>query len=392
MKKFGIGLLVVILLVLGGIGTGIWLKDNSNLNNIQPNSNIENEENINEINNNTENEIEETKSQAELILEKMTLEEKVGQMFIVRCPEEDAINKVSEYKIGGYILFGRDFEGETKTSLTKTIENYQNEAKIPLLIGVDEEGGTVNRVSKYKAFRNTPFKSPQELYKEGGMDLIISDTEEKCELLKSLGINVNFAPVCDISTNSKDYMYKRSFGKNAEKTAEYVENVVSTMKENKVASVLKHFPGYGNNVDTHTGISYDKREYNQFVSSDFIPFESGIEAGADIVLVSHNIVECMDEKYPASLSEKVHKILREELNFDGIIITDDLYMDAIKEFSNDEAAILAVQAGNDLLCCTDFEIQIPAVINAVKDGKISEERINESVLRILNLKINLGIL
>lgn len=392
MKKFGIGLLVVILLVLGGIGTGIWLKDNSNLNNIQPNSNIENEENINEINNNTENEIEETKSQAELILEKMTLEEKVGQMFIVRCPEEDAINKVSEYKIGGYILFGRDFEGETKTSLTKTIENYQNEAKIPLLIGVDEEGGTVNRVSKYKAFRNTPFKSPQELYKEGGMDLIISDTEEKCELLKSLGINVNFAPVCDISTNSKDYMYKRSFGKNAEKTAEYVENVVSTMKENKVASVLKHFPGYGNNVDTHTGISYDKREYNQFVSSDFIPFESGIEAGADIVLVSHNIVECMDEKYPASLSEKVHKILREELNFDGIIITDDLYMDAIKEFSNDEAAILAVQAGNDLLCCTDFEIQIPAVIDAVKDGKISEERINESVLRILNLKINLGIL
>ena len=392
MKKFGIGLLVVILLVLGGIGTGIWLKDNSNLNNIQPNSNIENEENINEINNNTENEIEETKSQAELILEKMTLEEKVGQMFIVRCPEEDAINKVSEYKIGGYILFGRDFEGETKTSLTKTIENYQNEAKIPLLIGVDEEGGTVNRVSKYKAFRNTPFKSPQELYKEGGMDLIISDTEEKCELLKSLGINVNFAPVCDISTNSKDYMYKRSFGKNAEKTAEYVENVVSTMKENKVASVLKHFPGYGNNVDTHTGISYDKREYNQFVSSDFIPFESGIEAGADIVLVSHNIVECMDEKYPASLSEKVHKILREELNFDGIIITDDLYMDAIKEFSNDEAAILAVQAGNDLLCCTDFEIQIPAVINDVKDGKISEERINESVLRILNLKINLGIL
>lgn len=392
MKKFGIGLLVVILLVLGGIGTGIWLKDNSNLNNIQPNSNIENKENINETNNNTENEIEETKSQAELILEKMTLEEKVGQMFIVRCPEEDAINKVSEYKIGGYILFGRDFEGETKTSLTKTIENYQNEAKIPLLIGVDEEGGTVNRVSKYKAFRNTPFKSPQELYKEGGMDLIISDTEEKCELLKSLGINVNFAPVCDISTNSKDYMYKRSFGKNAEKTAEYVENVVSTMKENKVASVLKHFPGYGNNVDTHTGISYDKREYNQFVSSDFIPFESGIEAGADIVLVSHNIVECMDEKYPASLSEKVHKILREELNFDGIIITDDLYMDAIKEFSNDEAAILAVQAGNDLLCCTDFEVQIPAVINAVKDGKISEERINESVLRILNLKINLGIL
>ena len=175
-------------------------------------------------------------------------------------------------------------------------------------------------------------------------------------------------------------------------TAGFVEETVSVMKENKVASVLKHFPGYGNNVDTHTGISYDKRDYEQFVSSDFIPFQSGINAGADIVLVSHNIVECMDSEYPASLSKKVHEILRNELGFTGAIITDDLYMDAIKEFSNDEAAILAVQAGNDLLCCTDFEVQIPAVINAVKEGKISENRIDESVLRILNLKISLGLL
>ena len=386
MKKIGIFILVCIIIVASAYGLSLVNTDNNEK--LEPNNNIE--ENI--IDNNQINDEKENKTQAELILENMSLEEKVGQMFIVRCPETEAVSKISEYNIGGYILFGRDFKGKTKESITNIIKNYQNEANIPLLIGVDEEGGTVNRVSLYSQFRSEPFKSPQNLYKEGGMDLIKSDTIEKCELLKSLGINVNFAPVCDVSTNSKDYIYKRSFGQNAEMTAGFVEETVSVMKENKVASVLKHFPGYGNNVDTHTGISYDKREYNQFVSSDFIPFESGIEAGADIVLVSHNIVECMDEKYPASLSEKVHKILREELNFDGIIITDDLYMDAIKEFSNDEAAILAVQAGNDLLCCTDFEIQIPAVIDAVKDGKISEERINESVLRILNLKINLGIL
>lgn len=386
MKKIGIFILVCIIIVASAYGLSLVNTDNNEK--LEPNNNIE--ENI--IDNNQINDEKENKTQAELILENMSLEEKVGQMFIVRCPETEAVSKISEYNIGGYILFGRDFKGKTKESITNIIKNYQNEANIPLLIGVDEEGGTVNRVSLYSQFRSKPFKSPQNLYKEGGMDLIKSDTIEKCELLKSLGINVNFAPVCDVSTNSKDYIYKRSFGQNAEMTAGFVEETVSVMKENKVASVLKHFPGYGNNVDTHTGISYDKRDYEQFVSSDFIPFQSGINAGADIVLVSHNIVECMDSEYPASLSKKVHEILRNELGFTGAIITDDLYMDAIKEFSNDEAAILAVQAGNDLLCCTDFEVQIPAVINAVKEGKISENRIDESVLRILNLKISLGLL
>ena len=386
MKKIGIFILVCIIIVASAYGLSLVNTDNNEK--LEPNNNIE--ENI--IDNNQINDEKENKTQAELILENMSLEEKVGQMFIVRCPETEAVSKISEYNIGGYILFGRDFKGKTKESITNIIKNYQNEANIPLLIGVDEEGGTVNRVSLYSQFRSEPFKSPQNLYKEGGMDLIKSDTIEKCELLKSLGINVNFAPVCDVSTNSKDYIYKRSFGQNAEMTAGFVEETVSVMKENKVASVLKHFPGYGNNVDTHTGISYDKRDYEQFVSSDFIPFQSGINAGADIVLVSHNIVECIDSEYPASLSKKVHEILRNELGVTGAIITDDLYMDAIKEFSNDEAAILAVQAGNDLLCCTDFEVQIPAVINAVKEGKISENRIDESVLRILNLKISLGLL
>lgn len=341
MKKIWIFLLAIIVILACWFGISLLQTKNNNLE-----GNLVYDNNINNTTNKlpeTEPEIE-TKTQAELILEDMSLEEKVGQMFIVRCPETNAVEKVSEYNICGYILFGRDFKGQTKNSIKNTIQDYQNESKIPLLIGVDEEGGTVNRVSQYSEFRSTPFKSPQELYKEGGMELIISDTKEKCDLLKSLGINVNFAPVCDVSTNSKDYMYKRSFGKNAEMTAEYVKETVSTMKENKVASVLKHFPGYGNNVDTHTGISYDKRDYNQFETSDFIPFQSGINAGADIVLVSHNIVECMDAEYPASLSKKVHEILREKLNFEGVIITDDLYMDAIKEFSNDEAAILAVQA------------------------------------------------
>ena len=181
--------------------------------------------------------------------------------------------------------------------------------------------------------------------------------------------------------------------KDASATAEYVATVIDARKSEKIGSVLKHFPGYGNNTDTHNGIAYDERTYEEFVNSDFLPFSAGISHGADIVLVSHNIVNCFDADYPASLSPKVHEILREQLGFDGVIITDDLFMNAIKDFTdNDSAAVLAVKAGNDLICCKDFEEQIPAVLQAVQNGEITEERLDESVLRILNLKINLGLL
>ena len=176
-------------------------------------------------------------------------------------------------------------------------------------------------------------------------------------------------------------------------TAEYVSNAVEVMQEQKMGSVLKHFPGYGNNTDTHTGVAYDNRPYETFTSSDFLPFQAGINAGASMVLVSHNVVSAIDNQSPASLSPQVHEILRNDLGFDGVIITDDLVMDGVRSFAGDaEVAIKAVQAGNDMLCCTNFWEQIPAVINAVNSGQISEERVNESVLRILQLKISLGII
>lgn len=323
----------------------------------------------------------------------MTLEEKVGQMFIVRLPEKDALTAIDQYHLGGYILYARDFRNHTKESATSMIKSYQDNSKIPMLIGVDEEGGTVNRVSLYPAFRNSPFRSPQELYKSGGWEMITSDAIEKSKLLRSLGINVNFAPVVDVSENPNDYIYNRSFGSDADMTAQYAKKVVKAMHKEHIEPVLKHFPGYGNNVNTHTGIAHDTRSYEQFETSDFIPFQEGVKAGANIILVSHNIVHSMDDKYPASLSSKVHKILRETLSFDGVVVTDDLYMEGITQYvKKEEAAILAVQAGNDLICCTDFQTQIPAVVSAVKDGRISEERINSSVRRILKLKKEMGIL
>ena len=326
------------------------------------------------------------------MLDNMSVEEKVGQMFMVRVPKENADKRVSEYHLGGYIMFGRDFDNKTKEEVINNIASWQSAADIPMLIGVDEEGGTVNRISTNTEFRSEPFKSSQELYKEGGFDLIYEDTITKANFLKELGINVNFAPVVDVSTNPDDYIYKRSFGKNANLTSEYAEVVVRAMKESNIASVLKHFPGYGNNTDTHTGIAIDNRTLETFKENDFLPFEAGIKAGANIVLVSHNIVTNMDSNNPASLSTRVHEILRNDLGFAGVIITDDLYMDAISKNYDSSVAVLAILAGNDLICTTDFESQIPEVIAAVEDGTISIDRINESVRRILELKLELNLI
>lgn len=327
------------------------------------------------------------------LTDSMTLEEKVGQMFIVRCPEENAADTAAAYHLGGYILFARDFESNDPQLVTDNIQSYQEVSDIPMLIGVDEEGGTVNRVSRYSAFRETPFQSPQALYELGGLELIESDTVEKSDLLLRLGINVNFAPVCDVSEDPNDFIYARAFGADAAQTAEYVKTVVSAMKQEGIGSVLKHFPGYGNNTDTHTGIAYDNRSFDTFVDSDFIPFQAGIDAGADMVLVAHNIVNSIDSNRPASISPAVHEILRNRLGFDGVIVTDDLSMDGIRDFTDDQqAAVLAVQAGNDLICCTDYQTQIPAVIEAVNSGEISEQQIDQAVLRILKMKQSLGLL
>ena len=369
---------ILIILLIIAIPLSIFIFTNLNNNEDTP---VNTDNNLNNI------------SKLDEIINKMSIEEKVGQMFMVRCPIENAIDYVSKYHLGGYILYSRDFANKTKEEVIENINSYQNNASIPLFIGVDEEGGKVTRVSSYQEFRSEPFKSPQELYQEGGFERITEDTLEKGSLLTSLGINVNFAPVSDVSTDPADYIYTRSFGQDATLTSEYVSVVVTAMKESNIASVLKHFPGYGNNVDTHTGISIDTRDYETFLTSDFIPFTSGIAAGADMVLVSHNIVTSMDPDYPASLSKKVHDILRDDLDFTGVIITDDLYMDAIKDYQdNEEVAVMAILAGNDLICTTDFETQIPAVIKAVEEGIISVEQINDSVRRILTLKDDLGLI
>lgn len=331
-------------------------------------------------------------SRARDLMQGMTLDEKVGQLFFVRLRKSEALEDIHKYHLGGYILFSDDFRDENKSTIKELLASYQSASRIPLLIGVDEEGGTVNRVSRYPSFRVAPFRSPKDVYADGGFGLVKSDTLEKAKLLLSLGINVNLAPVCDVSTDSSAFIYDRSFGKDAVSTSEYIRTVVDVMKQQKLGCTLKHFPGYGNNVDTHTDVAIDERDYDTFVNSDFLPFKAGIDAGAGSILVSHNIVTNMDKDYPASLSKDVHLILRNDLGFTGVIMTDDLDMGAIKKFTNDvNAAVLAIKAGNDLIIATNFTEQIPDVIDAVKNGIIPMDRIDESVFRILMWKLSLGV-
>ena len=329
------------------------------------------------------------------LISSMTLEEKVGQLFFVRCPADSAVEDVSAYHLGGYILFGRDTKDRTANELIQTIQHYQDAAASPLLMGVDEEGGTVVRVSSNPHLRSEKFASPQRLYALGGMDRILADTREKNVLLRALGFNVNLAPVADVSTDPGDFIYDRAFGQDAAATSDYVSAVTGQMRADGMGSVLKHFPGYGDNADTHTGIAVDDRPYEDFVNSDFLPFLAGMAAGGDTaaVLVSHNIVECMDPDLPASLSPAVHNLLRQDLGFDGVVMTDDLAMDAVGAYAGDGAvAVMALQAGNDMVVTTDYRSQIPKVLEAVENGSLEEAAIDAACRRVLRWKQALGLL
>lgn len=327
------------------------------------------------------------------ILAGMSEEEKAGQLFLARCDDAKAIQDIDQFHLGGFVLFGVDFDGQNPDSMRQKLSTYQATAKIPLLLAVDEEGGTVTRVSRYPAFRDAKFPSPRDAYDAGGLAQALAVEEEKCQLLSSLGLNVNLAPVCDISTDPNAFMYKRSLGQSPGDTGAFVSMTVELMRANRVGSALKHFPGYGNNADTHVGIARDSRSLEALEEYDLIPFTAGIQAGCGAILVSHTIVEALDDELPASLSPAVHDYLRNRMGFGGVILTDDLVMEAItKQYGAGEAAVMAVLAGNDLLCSTDYATQYEAVLGAVEDGRISTEILDRAVRNVLEWKVQIGLL
>ena len=323
----------------------------------------------------------------------MSLEERVGQLFLARCDDIYAIEHIQKYHLGGFVLFGRDFQNETIPSMAEKLCAYQDTAKLPLLIAVDEEGGTVTRISSYPAFRGSRFQSPRHLYNGGGMDWVLFEENEKCRLLDSLGINVNLGPVCDITTEPNAFMYDRSLGQPADITSVFTEQVVNLMHSYQIGSYLKHFPGYGNNVDTHSGIAIDQRSLTELESEALLPFAAGIRSGCGSILVSHTIVQALDPILPASLSPAVHAYLRNRMGFNGVIVTDDLVMQAITDaYGAGEAAVMAVLAGNDLLCSTEYTVQYEAVLDAVLDGRIDIDTLNSAVRNVLEWKQELGLI
>lgn len=309
----------------------------------------------------------------------MTLDEKIGQLLMVRYPEKD----VSNYNVGGYVFFEKDFKDKTATDVISMIDNLNKNSKIPLLTAVDEEGGRVNRISTNPNLRSSPYKSPKEIYDNGGLDAIMEDTKDKSKLLSSLHINVNLAPVVDMSTNTNSYIYDRTIGYGVDITSKYADTVIFASKGTDVSYVLKHFPGYGENKDTHTGTSTDTTSYDEIINNNILPFKAGIEAGAEAILVSHNIFSSIDSE-PASLSLPIHNLLRSNLGFTGVIMTDDLDMGALNGKSN--RYIDALLAGNDLLIVTDYENAFKQIKDGIQNGKITEDYLERLVLRDLAWK------
>ena len=323
----------------------------------------------------------------------MSLEQRVGQLFLARCNAETAIQDIRQYHLGGLVLFGEDFENQSMESMRQTIAGYQDAAEKPLLIAVDEEGGDVTRVSRYSHFRDRRFSSLRKRYDLGGPEAVLAEEDEKCRLLSDLGINVNLGPVCDITTDSRAFMYSRSLGLSPEDTATAIAAMVQTMNRHQVGSVLKHFPGYGNNTDTHVGIAVDTRSLEELKTRDLVPFAAGIQANCGAILMSHTVVTALDPKFPVSLSLPAHRYLRQKMGFDGVIVTDDLVMGAItKQYGAEEAAVLAVLAGNDLLCSSEYALQYRAVLEAVQSGRIPQAILDAAVCRVLQWKHTLGLL
>jgi len=323
-------------------------------------------------------------------LKTMSLDEKIAQLLLVRYPDNNQTEILRKYQFGGYLFFERDFKDKTDQQVKNMISSAQQVSKIPLLTAVDEEGGSVVRVSSNPNLASQKFASSRELYQNGGFPKIKEDTVQKSNLLKNLGLNLNLAPVVDVSTSSSDYMYKRALGENTELTSTFAKTVIEASKGLGVSYTLKHFPGYGNNADTHTSGNKDQRSYDDIKKNDLPPFEAGIKAGAEAVLVSHNTVEAIDSENAASISPSVHNLLRNELGFTGIIITDDIAMGAVSNIDN--VTVEAVLAGNDLIITTDYEESFNDIKNAVGNNTLDEDLIDKLAFRVLAWKYYKGLM
>lgn len=331
------------------------------------------------------------------IMSKMTLDEKIGQLYFAHSTGNFVQMKqdIQKYHLGGTTLFAPDYKNKTKDQFNQEMKKYQNTSKHGLLIATDQEGGTVTRINTNPKISNRKYPSPQKIYNEYGLAGIKREDSQVASILHQNGINMNFAPVADVAKNKNSFIFNRTLGENYETTARYIPVAVKAIQSQRVASCLKHFPGYGDAGDTHTGFAQINKLLSNYEKEDLLPFKAGIIAGADSIMVSHIVIKNLDSQRPASLSLTVHHLLRKKLQYKGLIITDDLQMGAITDYAKKHHTnpdILALKAGNDMLLGGNYQTGIPAIKQAIKNGSISQKQINRSVRRILLLKEKLGIL
>lgn len=343
--------------------------------------------------------------------EQMTVEERVGQLFVVNLEQLDTRKgnyyefkkctetmkaTLAQIPVGGVILFSRNISRINQTK--KLIAGLQESSQVPLFVTVDEEGGDVARVASNEKMKTTAFPSAEEIGKTEDGDYVYEMGRTIAREIRTLGFNVDFAPVADVRTSELNTeIGTRSFGDDPNLVAELVSAFVQGCQERGVSATLKHFPGQGaSEGDTHQENVDIDSSITKLRKTDFVPFQAGIEAGADFVMVSHISVSRVTEtKEPASMSELVMRtILRDELGFRGVIITDALDMSSITDnYTAAEAAYNAFKGGADLILMpVNLMEAYQEFLARVQDGSITEDRLKESVLRILTTKFRRGIL
>lgn len=342
------------------------------------------------------------------ILDGMSLEEKTAQMFMI-TPEaltgvgqvvqagEGTKRALSEYPVGGIIYFSQNLQDPAQVrKMTEQIQAYSLEQTgLPLFLSVDEEGGTVTRFGGNSAFDYDSAADMQAIGASGDTQQAYDLGVRIGTLLSDLGINMDNAPVADVLTNSSNnVVYDRSFGTDCETVSAMALAELEGLKSKGVVGVLKHYPGHGATADdTHEGYAYTDATLEEMKDNELVPFTDGIAAGAEVIMVGHiSCPQVTGNNEPASLSEvMITEILRNELGYEGIVVTDAMNMGAVSEvYSSADASVKAIQAGVDLILMpADFQEAYRGVLNALQSGEISEERIDESLFRIIKLKLKI---
>ena len=340
------------------------------------------------------------------LISEMSLHEKVCQMFIVTpesltgrdlVTDSDAVTseRLQQYPVGGLIYFSRNLKnaGQTADMISAVQSSNQLVSEIPLFIAVDEEGGTIARCAD--KLGTTKFK-PMYSYRSKGADTAYSNAYTIAQDISGLGFNLDFAPVADTWSNPKNKVIgKRAYSDDFGESATLVASAVKGFADGGVACSVKHFPGHGDTIeDSHDGMARSYKTIDELEKQEYLAFESGIAAGADMVMVGHITMVNVDN-IPASLSRTfITDELRGRLGFDGVVVTDALNMGALTDYySSEEIAVEVIKAGGDILLMpADLSSAVAGVENAVQNGELTEDRINESVLRILSLKEKRGIL